>query len=143
MPHRFKPTAKGLGFTLIELMIVLAIVGVLTAIAVPSYSKYKLKANRSDAYTMLNEIMQAQERYMAQNQTYIIDITQLGYANPQTSVDGYYSIAASVCEAGTPIAQCVLLTATAQNGQQADRNNATGTANINITYNSRGTKVGW
>ena len=129
------------GFTLIELMLVVVIMGVLTAIAVPSYSNYKLKANRSDAYTILNEIMQAQERYAADNGTYIVDITQLGYANPQISIDGFYSVAASACGAG--ITECVLLTATARGAQVADKNNAAGTANIPVTLNSRGTKVGW
>ncbi|MEN3111424.1 type IV pilin protein [Uliginosibacterium paludis] len=50
------------GFTLIELMIVVAIVAILAAIAVPNYREYVLRAGRGDAKTVLLEISQAMER---------------------------------------------------------------------------------
>ncbi|MEE8056243.1 MAG: type IV pilin protein [Pseudomonadales bacterium] len=136
---------KQRGFTLIELMLVVCIVGVLLTLAVPSYTKQKLKANRSDAYTMLNEIMHAEERFAADNGVYTIDLTAMGYAAPQISIDGHYSVAASVCAGALvpPIAQCVLLTATALGAQLGDTNDVPGTGNIPITLNSRGTKTGW
>lgn len=138
------------GFTLIELMIVLVIVGVLLAIAVPSYSTYKLKANRSDAFTMLNEIMQAQERFAVDNGTYTTDNTNLGYANPQLTIDRNYSITATACDNGaaTALAVCVRLLATAQGGQAADVNDISNdtvgdVTQGDISLNSRGKKVGW
>lgn len=58
------------GFTLIELMIVVAVIAILAAIAAPSYLDSVLKGRRAEARTALMELMQQQERYMTQNNTY-------------------------------------------------------------------------
>lgn len=59
------------GFTLIEVMIVVAIVGLLAAIAYPSYKDSVLKGRRAQGRTALAELMQQQERYMTQNNCYL------------------------------------------------------------------------
>ena len=59
------------GFSLIELMIVVAIVAILAAVAVPSYQRYILKTNRSDAMAVLQGFAQAMERHYAQNNSYL------------------------------------------------------------------------
>ena len=59
------------GFTLIELMIVVAIIGILSAIALPSYQQYVIKANRQDAEAILMENTQFMERYFTTNNTYV------------------------------------------------------------------------
>ncbi len=59
------------GFTLIELMIVVALVGVLASVAYPSYSEYVRKSRRAEARVALMETLQQQERYMSQNNTYL------------------------------------------------------------------------
>lgn len=58
------------GFTLIELMIVVAVVAILSAIAFPSYQSFVLKGRRAEARTALLELMQQQERFMTQRGTY-------------------------------------------------------------------------
>jgi type IV pilus assembly protein PilE len=64
-------TARIQGFTLIELMIVLAIVAILTSIAYPSYTSSVLKGKRAQGRTALAELMQQQERYMTQKNCYL------------------------------------------------------------------------
>lgn len=57
------------GFTLIEAMITLAVIGILTAIAVPSYQQYTVRAHRNDARTALVQAAQFAERFRAENRS--------------------------------------------------------------------------
>ena len=59
------------GFTLIELMIVVAVVAVLAAIAYPSYQEYVMRSRRLEGQSLLNEAAARQERWRAQNGTYL------------------------------------------------------------------------
>jgi len=58
------------GFTLIELMIVIAIIGILAAIAIPQFSAYRKRAYNSAAESDLKNFTTAQEAYFVDNQTY-------------------------------------------------------------------------
>lgn len=59
------------GFTLIELMIVVAVIGILSAIAYPSYTESVLKGKRAQARAAIAELLQQQERYMTQRNCYL------------------------------------------------------------------------
>ena len=67
-----------LGFTLIELMITVAIVGILASIALPAYTDSVLKSRRAEGRTALLDLLQQQERYMTQRNTYLAFTTNTG-----------------------------------------------------------------
>jgi len=62
---------KARGFTLLELMIVVAVVAILTAIALPSYQQMLRKGNRADAKAVLMETAQFMERFFTTHNTYV------------------------------------------------------------------------
>jgi len=77
------------GFTLIEVMVTLAIISILAAIAVPSYTEYVKKSRRADAKAGLLNVQMAQEKYRANHISYGT-LAQIGV--PTTSPDGNYTL---------------------------------------------------
>ncbi|PIE71040.1 MAG: dolichyl-phosphate-mannose--protein mannosyltransferase [Deltaproteobacteria bacterium] len=68
------------GFTLIELMIVVAIIGILAALAIPSFLNYQCKAKQSEAKTNLGTIRTSESAYIAEYDRYTTDMGRLGFA---------------------------------------------------------------
>ncbi len=75
------------GFTLIELMVVVAIIGVLSAIAVPNFKKYQAKAKQSEAKIQLAAVYTTEVGSMADYDSYATCLIDLGYDQPAR---GYY-----------------------------------------------------
>lgn len=107
-------------------MIVVAVVGILAAIAYPSYTDSVLKGKRAEARTALAELMQQQERYMTQNNTYLEFSNGNGTTVPskvpfktfsgQNAAGGAYWLSAKRCGAGgtatLSLQECVQVVAT-------------------------------
>ena len=117
------------GFTLIEVMIAVVIVGILASIAYPSYVQYVTKSARSEGVAAVMRVANLQEQYYLDNRSYTADMTKLGLsASPFITEHGHYSVAA----AGTTT---TTVTATAI-GIQASRDTTCGT----ITLTDAGVK---
>lgn len=74
---------RPLGFTLIEVMIVVAIIGILAAIAYPNYTEYVLRTNRTAATACLSEMSQLMERHYSTNNFSYVGAAPLGLACSQ------------------------------------------------------------
>ena len=118
---------KRSGFSLIELMIALAIIGILAAIALPSYRQYVIRGHRRAAQTSMVDIANREQQYFAANRAYASK-ADLGYVEPTEVSDNYtWNVALG---AGPPPDFTITFTATG--GQASDGN---------LTLNSEGEKT--
>lgn len=98
------------GFTLIELMITVAIVGILAMVAYPSYTQYIVRANRSAAQSFMFAVNNKQEQYMLDARRYAAGSTALvdmGMTVP-ADVSSRYTITAA-CTMPTAVGNCTAL----------------------------------
>ncbi len=103
------------GFSLVELMVSVAIMGILAAVAVPQYSQYVAKGNRSEAMRELVVVANLQEQFLIENRSYTTDMTELGFdTDPFLSEKEKYSIDV---EAVSDISIDFIIVATALAGQ--------------------------
>jgi type IV pilus assembly protein PilE len=122
-----KMRKKSSGFTLIEIMIAVAIVGILAGLAYSSYLSSVQKARRTDAKDALLQAAAKQERFYLRSNRYSNDINVIG---DQTSAEGYYTIAvvntATIAGDCTAVGTCYTVSATANSpGAQADNTECT------------------
>lgn len=139
------------GFTIIELMIALLIVGVLVALAYPSFVEQVRKSRRADAIGALTAVQQAQERWRGSRSQYTSVFANTAVAGqpanglgvPAASPSGYYTLA---IPAATATEYVVTATAVARNSQALDGDcKVMGVRALagNLSYGSAATSIDW
>ena len=83
------------GFTLIELMITVAILAIVAAVAIPSYSSYVDRGKRAEARAALLDIAARQERYYSNNRQYADQLSKLRMSGTK-SENGYYTLSVTL-----------------------------------------------
>ena len=109
------------GFTLIELMMVVAIIGLLAALAVPNFKKFTCRARSGEAKVMLKHISTAQESYLAEHDIYASDAGQIPpvlAAAVSPGADAKYDFSVPT---GTDAAYVAVATGKATGSQVGDR----------------------
>ncbi len=119
------------GFNLIELMLVVAIVGILAAVAIPQYSQYVVRGNRTAAEAFMMDVANREKQYLLDARSYAPDLTTLAIT-PPTDVSRNYTFTINVPAAIPPT---FTITATpVPNSQQANANDG------NLTLTDTGVK---
>ena len=107
---------KQQGFTLVETIIVLSILGILAGIIYPGYAGHVKRAHRTDAKTVLLQAAARQERFFGNQNRYAGNMTLLGYStDPLTTEDGRYAVSVNASTVNTYTLQAVPNTLGRQN----------------------------
>lgn len=128
------------GVTLIELMIAMVIMGVLAAIAVPSYGSYVLRSNRTEGTAALLQVRIAQEKFFLQNNRYATN-AELPAAPPNglgvaaTTQNGFYTLAVTIPDPAPGAGAISFRVAAAAAGRQTKDTSCTG-----FTLNDQGAR---
>ncbi len=91
----FKPGNTNRGFTLIEMLITVLVIGLLTAVALPAYTSYMVKARRASAQSFIVNVLGAEQRTLLDQRSFSAALSAIGAVTPD-DVASYYTFTARV-----------------------------------------------
>ncbi len=124
MPRKLCFSEPLKGFSLIEMLVVLAIITVIAAIAYPAYTEHVVASRRAEATVALSDLAARVERYYSENNTYV-GATIVGMNAPSTTENGFYNLQITAATATTYSIQAV------PTGAQASADTACATLTLN------------
>jgi len=107
--------SKHSGFTFVELLVAVAIIGILASIALPNYLEYVKQGRRAAAQSHLMDIAQRQQQYLLDARSYAADLTTLSVTTP-SDVSAYYIITMDADNEALPTFKVTATPAGAQTG---------------------------
>ena len=116
------------GFSLLELMIVVAIVAIIAAVAIPNYQEHSKNGRRATAAAALIDATSRQEQFFLDNKTYTTTIIAGGLNMAVVTEGGSYGLSVDIPTGACPVIRCFRVRATPQGAQVGDR---CGTMTIN------------
>ena len=122
---------KNRGFTLIEILVVMVVIGILAAIAIPSYQNQLIRGTRASAQAAMMDIANKEQFYLQSQRQYTTNYTQLGIPALPAEVGNFYAITIAVDMSQTPPTFLITATPAAGTRQASDGN---------ITLDQSGTK---
>ena len=108
------------GFTLIELMIVVAVVGILSMVALPQYQQYVIRGNRAAAEAFMMDVANRQKQYLLDARSYAPDLATLTMTAPANVSNNYTVTVSAPVVAGAPPTFTVTATPVAGSKQAND-----------------------
>jgi len=134
------PARRSGGLTLVELLVVVAMVGILLAIALPSFNESVRKSRRAEAQAAIVLAQQAQERFRGNNAAYASSLTAAptdsppGLGLPATTAGGYYTLSIASANATSYIVTAVAVSDKSQADDSQCKSMAARMTGGNITY---------
>lgn len=120
------------GFTLIELMVAVAVLGVIVAIAYPAHIEFVERSRRAEAQEALQNVATLEEQFYTHNKGYTTSLSDLGVS--AATENGYYLLSITTSNTIDGFAQSYTISASAQGAQRSDTDCAT------IQFDSNGNK---
>lgn len=113
---------KQQGFTLLELMIAVAVIGIISAVAYPSYLSFVQESRRAEGQAALMDLANRQERFFYDNRQYTTVVGSGGLSALTVSEEGHYGLSVQAATVACPVASCYVMQATASGAQAGDPN---------------------